>query len=350
MSYRTQDISNGWHFFSKNGLFKGETNLPTSNYLDLMRCGYIKDPFKGKNESELFWVSEIDWFYTKTFDIDSETLNSERVYLCFDSVDTIADIILNGEVIASCDNTHKTYRIDVKHKLVNGENRLKVYFYSPVEYIKEKLKKFPVPPNFNGVNGFTLIRKAAYQFGWDWGPCFPSSGFDKGVHLDIFSGAYIDNLRVEQQTSEEVADVSVVIETDTEAQTDVTASLYSPEGKFIASKAAEKIDTTQYRATFSVKNPELWWANGQTDRTEQPLYRIDVTADDHARTVKIGLREVRLLTAPDKEGADFCFAVNGKRIFAKGGNWIPADSFVARVSRERYGQYVKNMQWANFNM
>src|SRR5437667_9226307 len=32
----------------------------------------------------------------------------------------------------------------------------------------------------------------------------------------------------------------------------------------------------------------------------------------------------------------FTFVINGVPVFAKGGNWIPADSFPSRISRDKY--------------
>ena len=38
----------------------------------------------------------------------------------------------------------------------------------------------------------------------------------------------------------------------------------------------------------------------------------------------------------DEWGQSFTFVVNGRPIFCKGANWIPADSFATRVTPERY--------------
>ena len=72
----------------------------------------------------------------------------------------------------------------------------------------------------------------------------------------------------------------------------------------------------------------------------QTLYdlKINVYTKDNKlieeKTQKIGLRTIELSTKEDEIGKDFCFYINGRRIFARGANWIPADSFINNVSDE----------------
>ncbi len=78
---------------------------------------------------------------------------------------------------------------------------------------------------------------------------------------------------------------------------------------------------------------------------EQPLYRVEVALTNRVspgpvptnaaldrRSYQIGLRTLELRQEPDEWGRSFEFVVNGVRIFAKGSNWIPADSFPTRLT------------------
>jgi beta-mannosidase len=104
---------------------------------------------------------------------------------------------------------------------------------------------------------------------------------------------------------------------------------------------------------FTVQKPELWWPNGQG---EQPLYEITIEVASEAGakvgvwTRKIGLRTIVLDRHPDQWGESFQFVVNGRAIFAKGANWIPAHSFVAGLTRADYERDLTSAAQANMNM
>ena len=68
------------------------------------------------------------------------------------------------------------------------------------------------------------------------------------------------------------------------------------------------------------------------------------------RTYTVGLRTIELRQEPDEWGRSFTFVVNGVPIFAKGSNWIPADSFPTRVSYEHLEHLIGSAAIANHNM
>src|SRR5208282_4715750 len=59
----------------------------------------------------------------------------------------------------------------------------------------------------------SYLRKAAYEYGWDWGPRFVLSGIWRPVKLDVWDDAKISNLHVRQRDiNSEVA--HLVVETE----------------------------------------------------------------------------------------------------------------------------------------
>jgi beta-mannosidase len=111
------------------------------------------------------------------------------------------------------------------------------------------------------------------------------------------------------------------------------------------------------KASLVIPNPELWWPAGQGS---QPLYDLEaIWEDEGGDRVKlekrIGLRTLELITKRDrtrdgKPAESFFFKVNGRPVFAKGANWIPADSYVDRCTPEVYRHLLESMAESNMNM
>lgn len=104
-----------------------------------------------------------------------------------------------------------------------------------------------------------------------------------------------------------------------------------------------------------LSDPKLWWPNGQG---AQHLYTVSVSLLNatgnnlDARNTKIGIRCIRLIQRPlsGAPGKTFMFNVNGRDIFAQGGNWIPADNLLPRLTRERYFDWIELAKFNNLNM
>jgi beta-mannosidase len=104
--------------------------------------------------------------------------------------------------------------------------------------------------------------------------------------------------------------------------------------------------------SIEVPDPQLWWPNGFG---RQPLYGVEVALYEgevcrDRRSYKLGLRTLELRQEPDRHGTSFTFVVNNVPIFAKGANWIPADSFPTRATDERLDHLICSAAQANMNM
>ena len=88
----------------------------------------------------------------------------------------------------------------------------------------------------------------------------------------------------------------------------------------------------------------------------QNLYDLTVQLADEKnnlldrQTKRIGLRTLTLQCKNDKTGQSFQFVANGMPFFAKGANWIPADTFITSVTDARYKKLLKDAADANMNM
>ncbi|MBQ8027894.1 MAG: hypothetical protein IJ262_00645 [Clostridia bacterium] len=316
-----------------------EATVPGLNFLDLMAAGKIGDPYKSESDKDFFFVSETAWKYSKTFSVSKAQLKEKFCFLVFERLDTLATVTLNGETVLRADNIHKSYKLDVKALLKEGENLLCVTFDAIRDYIKEKQKKNKLPFNANGILGHPHIRKCGYQFGWDFAPEFAMQGISGNCEIQFVSQALIENLFVFQKISDGKAEITARCDLFNSEKEEVVFSLSDNEGKTLSTSAD---------GSFVVENPRLWWCNGLG---EQPLYKVTATLLKNGKVIdtkekRIGLRTITL----DTKNNNFQFIINGVPIFSKGANYVPMDSFYTRITKEKVFNLLSMCKEANMNM
>ena len=179
-----------------NEIFTG--NVPGCNFTDLLAAGAIPDPFIACYEKSVQWVGEKIWTYEKTFFVDADFIKNAKQELVFEMLDTLSEIYLNGEPVGKTQNAYRTYVYDVTGHLKEGENVVKVVFFSPLDYIRQWHKAMPMPNTTEGEAGSCHIRKPAYHFGWDWAPHLLQCGIIKPAYVLAYDGAKLDGVRVRQ--------------------------------------------------------------------------------------------------------------------------------------------------------
>jgi beta-mannosidase len=328
--------------------------VPGCVQTDLMALGRIPNPFAADNELHVQWMAERDWEYRLTFQAAPELLEEEQIFLVCDGLDTLADVTLNGQPLGHAENQFRRYRWDVRLLLSEGENELHILFPSPLAYIRGRLEEHPLQNPIHSIPGGPYLRKAPCQFGWDWGPQLPPIGIWKDVHLEGYTLARLDDVHLRQQHAGERVTVSAGVTVERWQEADLIAALrlIAPDGQ--VQEAATKLagDETTGTLTIDVADPRLWWPNGYGG---QPLYEVDVTllrdgSVHDRRAFQIGLRTLELRQEEDEFGASFAFVVNDVPIFAKGANWIPADSFPTRISDDHLAHLIRSAAQANMNM
>ncbi len=350
------DLNGKW-ILSESGI-DGDiaANVPGCNYTDLLTAGAIKDPFIGTNERDVLWVGERDWQYSRVFELDAEACTSDIVELVAESLDTLASVFINDALALIGNNTHRRYVIDIKPFIKTGSNLIKIVFLSPVRYAQDGQRIFRFPRSNMSLPGAPYVRKAQCHFGWDWGPVLPLSGITKSIYINCINVAKIEDVRVIQDHDRNKVTLNIDIasriiskESEISAQVNITA----PDG-IVTTVTAPVIDDMT-KLSVKIVNPELWEANGMSNRTKQPLYQVEATLISNGTTVdkkriNVGLRTITLNTAKDKWGSTFQFIVNGVPIFARGADWIPADSFPARITKEKLDYILRSVRDSNMNM
>lgn len=352
---QTLDLCGQWRLTGGNLKRSVAAAVPGCVHTDLLAAGHIPDPFYRDNEDHLRWIGRADWSFGRTFQVPAKLLNSKRVLLRCEGLDTLATIRINGKRLAQTDNMYRTYEFDVKPLLKAGTNRIAVDFASAENLAAASQKKRPMLsfPGPKEPAGRSHIRKQPCNFGWDWGPVLITCGIWRKISIVAFDVARLEDVHVVQDHSK-AGLVGMKVKISAEAvgrpalNCRVTVSLA---GK-VVQQATAALKSRQAQIKLLIKNPQLWWPNNMG---RQPLYDVQVELLDDVsklddKSLRIGLRTLGLDRHTDKWGESFQFMVNGLPFFAKGANWIPADAFVTRLDRSRYERLLKDAAAANMNM
>lgn len=318
-----------------------ECTVPCSMYSVLLQHGLIDDPYYGLNELELTKLSEKDCVFEAEFVADEEFLQKEYIELKFLCIDTICCIKVNDFVIDNVQNMHREYAYDIKDYVVKGKNVIKLEISSPIEYFKKMENRRKIYTARDSVKGAAHLRKALYMSGWDWGPQLPDMGIYRPVCLNAYDVDKIENIFVQQEHKYNKVLLDIEVETKHNTDNDIFINI---DGKEI------KLDSNN-KGKVVIENPKLWWVRGYG---EQPLYEITATMKKNGETIdakaqKIGLRTLTVSTEPDENGEEFCFVINGVKIFAMGANYIPQDNLFDRITPKRTEELIKTAIDANFN-
>ncbi len=350
---RIQSLTGAWQFRQAGTEEWLPANVPGGVHTDLLALGRIPDPFVGDNEKRVQWVAEADWEYRYQFATTPELLRQPHIWLVCDGLDTLATVSLNGRELGRAANMFRQYRWDVKPLLQAGENDLRIGFDSPVRFAAAQQALRSMPGVSQAIPGGPYLRKAPCQFGWDWGPQLPPIGVWKDIQLEGDEGARIAEVRISQQHvgGQVTVEARVAVQSWDDAPRSAVMRLVAPDGQVFETSAAVA-PGNESRLRVDIPNPQIWWPNGYG---AQPLYRASVELHQSdllldQREYRLGLRTLELRQQPDEWGRSFTFVVNGLPIFAKGSNWIPADSFPTRLTEAALEGLIRSAAETHQNM
>ena len=191
-----------------------------------------------------------------------------------------------------------------------------------------------------------------------YGP-FPTSP-PKRYFSSSRSLARLDDVHLRQQHQDGQVTISARLAVEQWADSPLSAKVRVTDPDGVVSEAQADVTGEGPTLQVPIAQPQLWWPNGYPSTSlraggEQPLYEVEVllltegqVCDE--RTYQMGLRTLELHQEDDEWGRSFTFVVNGMPVFAKGSNWIPADSFPTRLSDEHLENLIRDAAASHQNM
>ncbi|MEW9617545.1 glycoside hydrolase family 2 protein, partial [Shinella sp. S4-D37] len=207
-------------------------------------------------------------------------------------------------------------------------------------YIPYHAGNSPIP------NG-NMLRKPQCHFGWDWNIAVAPLGLYGTIALKKLERARIEHVVTRQVHNADGSVYLKVTATVFAKNPDIVALHFALDGERVRLDAGVGAGETAVTHVFEIAEPRLWWPAGSG---EQALYTLAVELAGDAVTRQIGLRRIALDTTPDAAGSRFALKVNGREIFCRGANWIPADALFSLSSPERAADLLGSARAANMNM
>ena len=351
----SQNLNVGWKLHLNNKEDWIDARVPGNVHLDHLENRKIPDPFFGQNEAELQWISDEDWTYKLMFEPDKDLMERKNIILFFHGLDTYADIFLNNIKVLSANNMFHPWSANVKDVLRDGMNNLEIHFRSPLKEVTGQMNSIDhALPADNDQAGKTspYTRKAPYHYGWDWGPCLVTSGIWKEVELIGWEDWYVDQLQIKNKN---VSKDTAELEVELTVLSDISEGISVCVRESLSGKDFKKIFRMEPGAndlsfTISIDNPDLWWPVGHGDQILHEFFlTIETKEREEHHERRLGIRDVKIRRDKDEKGESFEIHVNGMPIYSKGANWIPADYFVERLTRDDYKRLLNDAIRANMN-
>ncbi len=360
MNTTKQTLSTGWRVRevpragtpAHNHLPWLPAQVPGSVHLDLLRAGVIPDPLARMNEHGVAWVDENDWVYETTFTVTDPP--PACAFLHFHGLDTLAEVALNGEVLGQTEDMFIPHEFHVGGKLQAGENTLRVTFQSALRVGRERQAAWDaggndtLPYHWDNWAERAFVRKAQYQYGWDWGPVLRGCGLWQPVELIAVPVARLGDWKHRVEFREDgQATVTLTAEVERapgQEDAPLTLSISLEGANPITLPVPSGTGRVGVSGAVTVAAPRRWQPNGYG---EASLYGLTLTLSDEdgdadRRAAQVGLRTTELIQESDADGKGegFKFRVNGVDVYAKGANWIPDHSFPSRITPERLRERV----------
>jgi beta-mannosidase len=342
-------LNSNWKFKGTDTLEWKSATVPGNIYTDLIAHQIIENPFIKNNEEKVQWVSNKNWEYKTTFLLSDAILKKENIALNFEGLDTYAKVYINGNYQLDTDNAFQKYSIPLKGIPLNKSNELRIVFQhsKSFENSAKQNSKYKLP---EGNRVFT--RKAQFQYGWDWGPKLNTSGIWKNISINAWDGMRFENIFIKQEeisTTKARLSIEILIE----STSNKNASLFTKINReVIATNIALKKGKHTYKVPVEITNPKLWWTHN-LGKPYLYTFNFQLIADGKIKdekSVKKGIRTIKLITKKDSIGASFYFELNGKPVYMKGANYVPQNSFQNKVTNNHYEKLLSDVVSSNMNM
>ncbi len=356
-------------------------DLPATVHWGLYRCGELPYPYARLNSRQYEWVEERAWYYRKSFEVPA-ALRGHYALLCCDGIDYYSRFWLNGRLLGRHEGMYGGPAIEVSQLLrFDGPNELVIEVRS-ANVVDEGFKKYGSRGGLHTIKGWKLSGGVGAE------PWF-TLGIWQGVRIEFVPHVHLERpFLITRRATPERAELSLRVEvlagthslghsSAPKSHLGLRTGFRQWDAKRLSGQfhlAVELLEPEtgrqDFRAEFPIQlyegrnwierellidQPRLWWPNGMGCphryrvrllllRGGKPIDRLEFG---------FGIRTIQWIrsAAPccgDRWG-NWQLVVNGRRLFVKGCNWMPAD-LLLDLPRDRYRWLLEAVREAGIQM
>ncbi len=298
------------------------------DYGKMMGCGDIN---WADNVTKFRATEEYTWEY-RTW-LSFEEMDGEKAYFVSEGIDYKFDILIDGECVLRHEGMYTRIEIDVSGR--SGQEL--VVRIHPHPKWKDA--------QFADRQLAAQCAKPPVGYEWDWHPRMLVSGLWQEAYIELRSEDYIRRCEPFYALTDDYSRAELRFDIDCNVEPEII--LYDPDGKEVGRGA-----------NITVDDPRLWWCSGQG---EAALYRYVARTSSHEVTGNIGFKRVKLVMnegawkepyrfPKGRSVAPIQIELNGRRVFAKGSNWVNPDIYNGLIGEARYEALIRLAKEANMNI
>lgn len=292
-------------------------SLPMSVQEALWRAKQLPHPYRDLNSRAAEWVEHRDWVFGLDFELEPPA-QGRRIFIEFGSVAGDCALYLNGALVGQHEGVGAPFDFEIGPLLREEGNQLFLVVRAPHQEDPQ-----------TGWTERTRSLRGRMGFGWDFAPRLVALGILGDVTLRYTGAHMLRDLwalpRLSPDLSEAKVDLSVRVDGPPAPGASVRFTVHQGRREIAYGIGVVDVEGIA-QAVLNLPQPQVWWPNGMGS---QPLYRVRAECADGSDSVAgtFGLRDVHWEVRPGGAEGEWplSLVVNGRRVFQRGWNWVPAD-------------------------
>ncbi|MCS6847305.1 MAG: glycoside hydrolase family 2 TIM barrel-domain containing protein [Anaerolineae bacterium] len=306
--------------------------------------------------SKYAWMEDAFWLYRATLDWSPPP--GQRLFFVCQGVDYRCEVRLAGRALHAQEGMFTPIELDITDLAHPGATLEVLVFPAP--------KSHPAPADRTQANQSC---KPAVAYGWDFHPRLIPLGIWDDAYLEARPATHIRATELTYVLSDDLGYADVLLDVALSRLPDAGMRLrwqiVAPSGE-IAHEQLAAPGAATIRLSCKVRRPALWWPH---DHGDQPRYTslVELLAANgevvDRRQERFGFRRVRLVMHPaqwqevapydfpkGRNSSPITLEVNGRRIFARGANWVTPSLFPGTLTEAHYREQLALMKAVHMNI